>query len=110
MCFISPITVTASVLSFRRGLDPDIIVYPVISTVADILVTVCYISVLNVFFSLSSTGYYLIRLLNLIFLSLVLYILFKIVREKEFAKTIRESFLTFALVTFIVKRYRFLPH
>jgi mgtE-like transporter len=102
LAFISPITVAVSVLSFRRGLDPDIIVYPVISTVADILVTACYISMLNVFFSLSSTGYYLIGLLNLIFLFLVLYILFKDIREREFAKTIRESFLTLASVAFIV--------
>ena len=102
LVFISPVTVAVSVLSYRRGLDPDIIVYPVISTVADIIVTACYISVLSVFFSLSHTGYYLIGLLNLIFLCLVLYILFKDIREKEFVKTIRESFLTLVSVAFIV--------
>jgi mgtE-like transporter len=102
LVLISPITVAVSVLSFRRGLDPDVTVYPVISTVADIVVTACYILVLNVFFSLSYTGYYLAGVFNLIFLCLVLVILSKDVREEEFAKTIKESFLTIALVALIV--------
>jgi len=102
LVLISPITVAVSVLSFRRGLDPDVTIYPVMSTVADIVVTACYILVLNAFFSLSYTGYYLIGLLDLVFLCLVLYILSKDVREKEFVKTIKESFLTLALVSFIV--------
>lgn len=102
LVFISPITVAVSVLSFRRGLDPDVTVYPIISTVADIVVTACYILVLNAFFSLSYTGYYLIGVFNLVFLCLVLYILSKDVREEEFVKTIKESFLTIALVAFIV--------
>jgi len=102
LVFISPITVAVSVVSFRRGLDPDIIVYPVMSTIADILVTVCYILVLNVFFSLSYSGHYLIWLVNIVFLCFVLYILFKSAREDEFVKTIKEFLLTLAIVTFIV--------
>ena len=102
LVFIPPITVAVSVLSFRRGLDPDIVIYPVMSTVADIIVTACYILILNVFFSLSYTGYYLIGLLDLICLCLVLFILFKDIQEKEFAKTIKESFLTLASVAFIM--------
>ncbi|UCF59168.1 MAG: magnesium transporter [Candidatus Bathyarchaeota archaeon] len=102
LVLISPITVAVSVLSFRRGLDPDVTVYPVISTVADIVVTACYILVLNAFFSLSFTGYYLIGVFNFIFLCLVLYILSRDVREEEFVKTIKESFLTIALVALIV--------
>jgi len=102
LVLISPITVAVSVLSFRRGLDPDVTVYPVLSTVADVVVTVCYIVVLNSFFSLSYIGYCLVGLLDLVFLCLVLYILSEDVREKEFVKTIKESFLTLALVSFIV--------
>ena len=50
LVLISPITVVVSVLSFRRGLDPDVTVYPIISTVADVIVTACYIMVLSIFF------------------------------------------------------------
>lgn len=98
---ISPITIAVSILSFRRGLDPDVIVYPVMATVADILVTLCYILELNVFFS-SPLGGHLIGLTSLIFLGAVLYIVFRNVREGRFVKTIKEFFVVLLLVAFIV--------
>jgi len=100
--FISPITIAVSILSFRRGLDPDIIVYPVMATVADILVTLCYILELSVFFSSSPLGAYLIGLTSLIFFGTVLYIVFRNVREDRFVKTIKEFFVVLVLVAFIV--------
>ena len=100
--FISPITIAFSVLSFRRGLDPDVIVYPMISTVADIIVTACYIFNLSIFFTLNPFGYYLIGILDLIFLSVVVYILVENVREEKFVKMIKEFLLTLVFVAFIV--------
>jgi mgtE-like transporter len=100
--FISPITIAVSILSFRRGLDPDVIVYPVMATVADILVTLCYILELSVFFSSSPLGAYLIGLTSLIFFGAVLYIVFRNVREDRFVKTIKEFFVVLVLVAFIV--------
>lgn len=100
--FISPITMAFSVLSFRRGLDPDVIVYPVISTVADIINTTCYIFSLKIFFTSNSLGYYLIGIMGLIFLSAVVYILAKNLREEKFVKMIKEFLLTLLFVTFIV--------
>ncbi len=102
LVFISPITVAISFLSFKSGLDPDVIVYPIEATVADILVTVSYIMVLNTFFPLSRSGYYLTGLLDLVFLCFVLYILFRDTKERSFAKTIEETLLTLLLVTFVV--------
>lgn len=101
LVFISPITIAVSVLSFRHGLDPDIIVYPTTATIADIIITACYVLVLNTFFSLTPLGGYLIGLLDFIFLSIVLYILLKNIREDEFVKTIKEFFLTLVSVAFI---------
>lgn len=100
--FISPITIAVSALSFRRGLDPDVTIYPVMSTVADIIVTLCYILELNVFFYLRPLGGHLIGLTSLIFLSLVIYILYKNAREERFVKTIKEFFVVLILVAFIV--------
>ncbi|MFQ5758280.1 MAG: magnesium transporter, partial [Candidatus Bathyarchaeia archaeon] len=100
--FISPITMAVSVLSFRRGLDPDVIVYPIISSVADIIVTACYIFSLGIFFTLNPFGYYLIGILDLIFLSVVFYILARNIREEKFVKMIKEFLLTLVFVTFIV--------
>ncbi len=99
---ISPITIAVSFLSFRRGLDPDIIVYPVISTVADVLVTLCYILQLNVFLMPTSLGIYGIGLSAFLFLFIVLYILAKHGREGEFVRTVKEFFVTLVLVAFIV--------
>ncbi len=99
---ITPLTVIVSFLSFRHGLDPDIILYPVESTVSDILVTLCYFLVLSLFISYSFTGRYLIALLGLALLLTVAYVLPKSVREAEFVKTIKESILTLVFVAFIV--------
>jgi len=99
--FISPITIGVSILSFRRGLDPDVIVYPVMSTVADILVTVCYILELNVFF-FTSLGRYFIGFFALLFLLVGLYVLAKHGREEKFVKTIKEFFVVLIIVSFIV--------
>ncbi len=38
-----PLKIAVSFESFKKGLDPDIVVYPLISTAADIVVTVLYI-------------------------------------------------------------------
>jgi mgtE-like transporter len=100
--FISPITIAVSVFSFRRGLDPDIVAYPIISTIADIIITACYISSLTLLFTLDYIGFYVIGILDLAFLSFVLYIFIKNIREKMFAKMIREFLLTLVLVTVIV--------
>ena len=99
---ISPITVGVSFLAFKRGLDPDIIVYPIVATVADVLITICYIFVLNVFFMASQLARYLIGFFCFLFFFIVLYVLIKNFRKKEFMKTIREFFLTLVSVAFIV--------
>jgi mgtE-like transporter len=100
--FVPPITLAVSVISFRRGLDPDVVVYPIISTVSDIIDTLCYVFCLNVFFNVSSFGSYLIWLLDFVFLFMVIYIFVKNFKEKEFAKMIKEFLLTLLSVTFIV--------
>jgi len=99
---ISPLTVAVSNLSFKRGLDPDIILYPIESTTADVLITLCYFLVLNIFFSRGLAGQCAVGVLGLAMLLTVAYIILKNVRENEFVKTIRESFLTLVLVAFIV--------
>ncbi len=100
--FVSPLTMGFSVLSFRRGLDPDIIVYPVTSTMSDIINTCCYILSLRLFFMFENFGRYLILILDIIFIAFVVYILIKNVNETNFARTIREFLLTLAFITFIV--------
>jgi len=99
---VSPLTMVFSVLSFRRGLDPDIVVYPITSPVSDIINTSCYVLSLGLFFLFGSFGRYLIWILDIIFISFVVYILIKNIGEAKFVETIREFLLTLVFVTLIV--------
>ncbi|MBO3802918.1 MAG: magnesium transporter [Candidatus Brockarchaeota archaeon] len=40
-----PVALFSAIESFKRGFDPDIILYPMMSTIDDVLVTACYIVV-----------------------------------------------------------------
>jgi mgtE-like transporter len=95
------LTVNVSFVSFKRGLDPDVIVYPVISTVADIFITLCYVVVLNLFY-LSDVGKYLLVLTVTLHFALVVHLLRKHFHEEEFSKTLKESIITIGFVAFIV--------
>jgi len=99
--FLSLITMKVAFISFQKGLDPDIVVYPIMSTIADIFITLCYIVVLNVFF-LGDLGKWAIGAIGIAPVFLVLYILPKNMREVEFLKTLKESMVTLLFVAFIV--------
>ncbi len=98
---LSLITIKVSFVSFKRGLDPDIVVYPIMSTVADIFITLFYIGVISLFFS-GYLGSWIIAAIALAFGFLVLYILPKNMHEVDFIKTIKESMTTMLLVAFVV--------
>jgi len=99
---ISPLTLTVSFMSFKRGLDPDIILYPIESTVADLLITSIYITVLSLFLANSLFWGYVFAFISLALLLTSAFFLVKNAREPEFIKTLKESLLTLVLVSFIV--------
>jgi mgtE-like transporter len=98
---LSFLTIKVAFISFERGLDPDVVVYPVMSTVADIFVTFCYIAVLNLFF-FGVVGQWFVGVGCLVPVFLVFYILSKNLHEAEFVKTIKESMVTMLLVSLLV--------
>jgi mgtE-like transporter len=99
--FFSLLTIKMAFVTFKRGLDPDVIVYPVMSTAVSIFITLCYILVLNLFFF-----YYFGRLalivIGFVHVILVLYLLSKDRREAEFIKTLRESLVMMVFVALMV--------
>jgi mgtE-like transporter len=99
---ISPLTLTVSFISFKHGLDPDIILYPIESTVADLLITSIYIIVLGLFLVNSLFWGHIFALISLVLLLTSAFFLVKNAREPEFIKTLKESLLTLVLVSFIV--------
>jgi mgtE-like transporter len=99
---ISPLTLTVSFISFKHGLDPDIILYPIESTVADLLITSIYITVLSLFLANSFFWGSVFAFISLALLLTSAFFLVKNAREPEFIKTLKESLLTLVLVSFIV--------
>jgi mgtE-like transporter len=100
--FVSPLTMLFSVFSFRRGLDPDVVVYPITSPVSDIINTGCYGLSLSLFFLFGSFGRYLIFFIDIIFISWVIYIIVRNIGETKFVGTIQEFIPTLLFVSFIV--------
>ena len=98
---ITLLTIKVAFISFKRGLDPDIVVYPIMSTTADIIITLLYIAVLNLFF-FGYLGQLAIAAIALVHVFLVFYILPKNLHEIEFVKTVKESMVTLFFVAFMV--------
>ena len=96
----SLVTIKVAFFSFKRGLDPDIVVYPIIATSASIFITICYVGVLNLLPFL--LGKFVILAIGFGQVILVLYLLLKDKQEPRFLRFIRESLLTLMLVAVIV--------
>jgi len=98
---VSPVTIGISILSFKHGLDPDIIVYPIMSTLGDILVTLCFVLSLKLLFS-GFLGSLSTWLFDAAFISFIFFLLAKYGKSEGLSKTIREFSLTLLVVTLIV--------
>ena len=98
----SLVTIKVAFVSFKRGLDPDIVVYPIISTAVSIFITLCYIGVLNLFFFLPYLGRLAILAIGFTHVFLVLYLISQDKQEPEFLKTIRESLIMLLFVSLMV--------
>ena len=99
--FISPITMFFSVFTFRRGLDPDVVVYPITSPISDIINTSCYILSFTLFFLFGSLGRALIWVLDIVFVCFVIYMVLRSLKNQYFVETIREFLLTLVFVSII---------
>jgi mgtE-like transporter len=96
------LTIEIASISFKKGLDPDVVVYPIMSTVADIVITLCYVFTLNLFFLFGFVGRYIAIFLGVLLLILALDVLPRCIHDQRFIKTIKESLLTLVFVAFIV--------
>jgi mgtE-like transporter len=96
------VTVKVAFFSFKRGLDPDVMVYPIMSAVASIFITICYVMTLNLFLLNSSIGVWLVGFLCAAHLIIVIYIFPRNLHEAEFMKTIREALASLMIVAVIV--------
>jgi len=95
-------TIEIAFISFKKGLDTDVIVYPVMSTVADIIITLCYVFTLNLFFLFGFVGRCIVIFLGVALITLALDFLPRCIHDQVFVKTIKESLLTLVFVAFVV--------
>ena len=98
----SLITMQVAFFSFKKAWDPDVIVYPVMSTIADITMTVCFVLVLSLFFQLGFFGRIAVALFGLTLVITTLVILPKCIHDKQFTKTIKETLSTLLAIAIIV--------
>jgi mgtE-like transporter len=99
--FFSLLTLKVAFVSFKRGLDPDIVVYPIMSTAISIFITLCYIGVLNLYF-FNGIGHFPLLAICLFHVFLVVFLLIKDRNEPEFRRTLRESLAMMVLFSFVI--------
>ncbi|RLE52032.1 MAG: hypothetical protein DRJ20_00955 [Candidatus Methanomethylicota archaeon] len=95
-----PITISTAFLSFKKGLDPDIIVYPVVATISDILVAACYAVTVHL-----TLAYYPASIIAIASPSLALFLILLYFSRHDFklrvyASTLKEASPTILLTSF----------
>ncbi|MDI6691099.1 MAG: magnesium transporter [Candidatus Bathyarchaeota archaeon] len=95
---LSFFTMGVGFTAFKKGLDPDVIEYPIMSTAADIFITVCYLFVLVLYKFFK----YAVVLVIIFHVLLTLYLLLRDFKASEFIKTLKESLATLIIVAFII--------
>ncbi len=99
---IAPISTMIISFGYRRGLDPDVLAYPVESTIADLLITSCYVISLYFYFNFGVTAFFTIAVFDsLLFIVGMIFVVTKR-RSSYFVKTVKESLLALALCSIIV--------
>mgnify|MGYP000035216334 CR=1 FL=1 len=95
---VSPITAAVAFFSFKMGFDPDKTVYPVMSTVADILVTLVYTVVIGAVAS-SRPMRLALALFLAAFTGFQFYIFYYFSDDRDFTRQIRECGIAIAMVS-----------
>lgn len=98
---LSFITINIAFLSFKRGSDPDIVVYPILSTISDVFITACYLLCLTLYFY-GAFGQVVLIIIGGFVVVFGISLVFKNLHDPVFIKTIRESLFTIFLVAFLV--------
>ncbi len=88
--FSVPITSYIAIETYTRGLDPDIIVYPILASVNDIIVTAFYVAVVSLALGGGSTSLVLGALFTLI-LAAVAVVAHRSRGDEFFRQTLREG-------------------
>lgn len=94
---VSPLTMAVSIVSYRFNLDPDFTVYPIMSTAADILATLCYILVLTMY----PVAGHVLTISSAVFFLSTAYLVVTNLEDRLYRETMRDITVTLAMVTAI---------
>jgi len=95
-------TLSVTFTAFKKGMDLDSVAYPVVTTIADVFITICYAIAVNLYFKFGYTGKYAVLLLAIVPAVLILYSLSRSgVHEISFSKTIKTSIFALTIVAVI---------
>jgi mgtE-like transporter len=95
------LTLKITFAAFKKGLDLDGVAYPIIATVADVFITVCYAVAVNLYIKFGYTGKYAVLLIAIVPAVLIFYSWSRGVHQAGFSKTIKTSVLTMIVVAVI---------
>lgn len=87
-------------LTYRLGLDPDYILYPITSSLADIIVTITFIIMLYIGFLQKLTV--ILGILTAVFYLSILFLKFLPIDIETFKRTMYESLLSLLLIVVVV--------
>ena len=98
---VSPITVAVAFLAYGRGLDPDKIVYPIMSSVADIVTTLYFVNVVRLAYSGGPPAHAALWGLVALMTAGQAYVVWWLHEEEEFTSHLREEILSLVMVAAI---------
>lgn len=96
-----PLTVLIAIIGYRRGLDPDIIVYPWLSSINDILVSASYAAVAALIIIIEDLGFRILLAGFLCALLVSLLIIYRRWKNPLFREIIREGTVVVILSTLL---------
>ncbi|MHA1784876.1 MAG: magnesium transporter [Candidatus Helarchaeota archaeon] len=100
--FMIPVSFFISVISIRRGFDPDIILYPITATLSDIFISIIFVLNMNLFFITPTLIKELLGLIFLVFMLFIIGILFFLnIKELKYRTIMSESLPIILVLAFI---------
>lgn len=93
-----PLTSLLSFMLYRRGVDPDVVTYPISSTITDVVATFLYILTL---LSVVEGYVWMLFFLTIVFIAVTIRIIFMFKRDEDYGKILREAIPTICIIAFI---------
>lgn len=98
---VSPITILVAFFSYRRGLDPDKIVYPIMSSTADIVTTFVFVNIAEIILGEFSLLHYAILIFLFTMIASQFVVIYTQREEEDYTSQLKEDILSLFLVAII---------